>query len=349
MKLSEIVKHVGGSVRNPSETDVEITGVAALRDADAGDISFLANKKYAPQVLTTKASAVFVANDFESTDEVRAILVRVESPDRAFAETVPHFAPPPVVHAPGAHATAVIGEGTQLGEGTHVGAYAVIGNGCVIGKNCIIEAHVVLGEGCVLGDDVHLYPMASVRERCRLGNRVIVHNGAVIGSDGYGYATQMNPDGTIKIDKIPQMGIVELCDDVEIGANTTIDRARFGVTRIGRFTKIDNLVQIAHNVQIGDFSGVASQVGISGSTKIGSQVMLWGQVGLAGHLDIADGVEIFAQSGVSRDLAKGVYFGTPAVDRREALRNMHVPKAVENLKKEIAELKKKLVELESEK
>lgn len=346
MKLSEIAKLVGGNLPEGSENP-EITGVAALRDALSGDLSFLSNMKYASQVPTTKATAVLVAEDYHA-EGVGAILLRVKSPDKAFADIVPLFTPPPVVYKPGVHPTAVIGLGVTIGEGVHVGAYAVIGDGTVIGARAVIDAHVVVGEGCVIGEDAHLYPMSSVRERCRLGMRVILHNGVVIGADGFGYTTEVRPDGSVNVGKIPQMGIVELCDDVEVGANTTIDRARFGVTKVGRMTKIDNLVQIGHNVQIGEYSGIVSQVGISGSTHIGNGVMLWGQVGVAGHLNIGDGAQVLAQAGVPRDIeAKGVYLGSPAVDRREALKQFHLPKSVENLQKEIVALKARIGELEN--
>lgn len=344
MKLDELAKLVGGMIPEAC-ADVEITGVAALRDALGGDVSFLANMKYANQVASTKASAVLVPEDF-SSDAATAILVRVKSPDKAFAEVVPLFTPPPVVHAPQVHATALIGENVKLGEGVYIGPYAVIGEQVVLGARVVVESHVVIGDGCVIGDDAHLYPLSSIRERCRIGKRVILHNGVVIGSDGYGYSTAVQPDGSVKIEKIPQLGIVELCDDVEVGANTTIDRARFGITKIGRMTKIDNQVQIGHNVQIGDYCGVVAHVGIAGSTHLGNGVMLWGQVGLAGHLNLADGVEVLAQSGVANDLEKGVYLGSPAVGRREAVKLMHLPKTVENLQNEVAELKKRLAELE---
>ena len=309
MKLSEIAARVGGSIP-PESADVEITGVASLRDALPGDLSFLANLKYADQLPTTRASAALVARDC-APPSCGAALVRVESPDQAFAQIVPLFTPPPVAYAPGVHPTAVVGRGVVMGEGVHIGAYAVVGDGAVLGDRVVLCAHVVIGEGCVIGDDARLYPLCSVRERCRLGRRVILHNGVVIGSDGYGYTTQIGADGAIAV------------------------------------TKIDNLVQIGHNVQIGECCGIVSQVGIAGSTHIGNGVMIWGQAGLAGHLNIGDRVEILAKAGVHRDLAaKGIYLGSPAVDRREALRQFHLPKTVEALQKEVAALKAKLAELE---
>lgn len=344
MKLKELVNRVNGRVSEGSG-EIKITGVAALRDALPGDISFLSNKKYVKQLATTRASAVLVPEDFE-IDDVAAVLVRVKSPDHAFSKLVPFFAPPPIVREPGIHVTAVVAEDVELGQDVHIGPYAVVGTGTVLGDRVVVEAHVVIGEQCLIGDDAHLYPHCSVRENCRLGQRVIIYNGAVIGSDGYGYTTEVQADGSVKVEKIKQMGIVELGDDVEVGANTTIDRARFGVTKVGRMTKIDNLVQIGHNVQIGEYCGIVSQVGIAGSTHLGNGVMLWGQVGLAGHITLEDGVEVLARAGVPNSLKKGIYLGTPAMTRREALRAFHMPKAVENLKQEVAELKAKLSALE---
>ncbi len=345
MKLSEVVKLVGGTLENASG-DPDISGVASLRDALSGDISFLSNIKYAAHLSTTKATAVLVAPEHDCQG-VKAIVIRVASPDKAFAMIAPHFTPPEIVRKPGVHQTAVIGKDVKLGADVHIGPYAVIGDGTVIGDRCVIETHVSIGEECLIGSDSHFYPQCSIRERCKIGNRVIIYSGAVIGSDGYGYTTEVLPDGSVKVGKIPQVGIVELCDDVEIGANTTVDRARFGVTRIGRMTKVDNLVQIGHNVQIGEYCGIVAHVGISGSTHIGNGVMVWGQAGLAGHLNIGDRAEILAQSGVHRDIeAKGIYMGTPAVDRREAVRQYHLPKSVERLKEEVKELKAKIAELE---
>jgi UDP-3-O-[3-hydroxymyristoyl] glucosamine N-acyltransferase len=347
MKLSELAMKVCGKLVPAENGDIEINGVAALRDADKGHISFLANRKYTPQLAETKASAVLVGPEFANDTPENTTFVVVESADKAFAEIVPMFVAPPLVRKPGIHPTAVIGVDVQLGADVYVGPYAVIGDGAKLGARCVIEAHVFVGEYCQLGDDVHIYPMASIRERCKLGNRVTVHNGTVIGGDGFGYTTKVNPDGTINVEKIDQLGIVELCDDVEIGCNTTIDRARFGVTRIGNSTKIDNLVQIGHNVQTGAYCGIVSHVGISGSTHLGNGVMLWGQVGVAGHLNIGDRAEVLAKSGVSKDLApNGRYFGAPAVDAREGMKVVMVPKQVDRLKKEVEELKAKIKELE---
>ena len=347
MKLSDLIAVAGGRTDGPCP-DAEITGVSSLHDALPGDVSFLANPKYAGQLATTKASAVFVADDCALPPPAAGgALVRVASPGLAFAKAVPLFTKPPVVRAPGVHPSAVVDPTAKLGKDVHVGPLCWIGAGAVVGDRCVLEAHVAVADEAVLGEDCHLYPMVSVRERCRLGNRVTVHNGTVIGSDGFGYDTKVGPGG-IQVEKIPQLGIVEIGDDVEIGANATIDRARFGATSIGHHTKIDNLVQIAHNVRTGTYCGIVAQVGIAGSTHLGSGVMLWGQVGLAGHLEIADRAELLAQSGVSGDIKEpGRYFGSPAVPIREAVRHMHVPRAVDNLKAQVAALQARIAALEA--
>lgn len=348
MRLSELAALVGGRLEGDAPPDAEITGVSSLHDALPGDVSFLANPKYAKQLAATKATAVLVREDCDlPPPEAGGALMRVESPDLAFAKAVPLFTKPAIVRAPGVHPSAVVDPTARLGRDVYVGPLAVIGPGAVVGDRCVIEAHAVVADEAVLGEDCHLYPMVSIRERCRLGNRVTIHNGTVIGADGFGYNTKVGPDG-IRVEKIPQLGNVEIGDDVEIGANAAIDRARFGSTVIGPYTKIDNLVQIGHNVRTGPYCGIVSQVGIAGSTHLGTGVMIWGQAGLAGHLEIGDRVEILAHAGVAGDLREpGQYLGSPAVPKREAIRVFHVPRAVENLKADVAALKARIHDLEA--
>ncbi len=336
MTAAQLAQRVQGSVEGPG--DVEIRAVAGLHEAGAGDLAFLGNLRYAPWVARTRAGAVLVGRTWQG-DRGTASLIRVERPEQAFATLATLFAPPPTRHPAGIHPTAIVGEGAVLGDGVAVGPYAVIGPECRIGARSVIEAHVVLGEHCELGEDCHLHPHVSVRERVAMGHRVVVHNGSVLGSDGYGYTIRTGADGKPSAEKIPQVGRVVIGDDVEIGANVTIDRARFGATRIGNRVKIDNLVQIAHNVVIGDDSGIIAQVGISGSTRIGSGVVVWGQAGLAGHLDIGDGAQVLAQAGVSRDVAPGaIVVGAPAADRREAVKTFALPRTVERLRQRIEAL-----------
>ena len=344
MTIAELAKRVNGIVEG--DCAVDIVGVAALDDAVAGDVAFLADragKMYLSQVAACRASAILVPLDWKG--EHASTLIRVGSPNRAFAQIAPLFAPPPVRHPPGIHPTAIVGEGVSLGEGCAIGAYAVVGDHCVVGRRCIIEAHVVLGEFCVLGDEVHLYPHVSVRERVKMGNRVMIHNGTVIGSDGYGYNVTLNAAGQPVIEKIQQQGVVELADDVEIGANVTIDRARFGATRIGRSTKIDNLVQIGHNVHVGECSGIIAQAGIAGSARIGNGVTIWSQSGVSGHIAIGDRSNVRPQSGVKDDVAPGGdVYGSPAVPKMDFARQMLVYRQVEKLKERIAELEARLGE-----
>lgn len=336
--VGELAALLGGTVEG--DASLPVRGVASLRDALPGDISFLSNPRYEAQVASTQASVVLIRSDWQGPHTVT--LLRVENPDRAFAEVVPLFVLPPPSFAPGIHPTAILGEGCEIGEGVTIGPYVVIGRGCHIGARCILEAHVVLGDHVTMGEGTHLRPHVSVREGVRMGRNVSIHNGSVIGSDGFGYTITVDASGAPVIEKVPQLGIVELGDDVEIGANVTIDRARFGATKIGNHVKIDNLVQIAHNVQVGDSSGIVSQVGVSGSTHIGKGVMLWGQAGLAGHLDIGDGAVVLAQSGVSKNVPAGAtVFGAPAQDRREAVKALALPRTVERLQKRVDALEAK--------
>lgn len=306
MKLSEIADRLGGVLEG--DGSIEIHAVAGLKEAGSGDISFLANPKYAGQVADTGASAVIVPADWDRSSQ--CALIRVENPDASFAVAAELFYEPVPAAAPGIHPTAVVAESARIGEGVSIGAHCTIDEGVVIGANTVIQSNCVVGYKTSIGEDCLLYPLVSIREFTEIGDRVIVHNGAVIGSDGFGYAVQKDGSRT----KIPQIGKVVIEDDVEIGANAAIDRARFGKTRIGKGTKIDNLVQIAHNVVVGEHSVMCGQVGVSGSTTIGSRVILAGQAGLAGHLEIGDGAIVGAQSGVMKDVeSKEFVIGSPAM------------------------------------
>jgi UDP-3-O-[3-hydroxymyristoyl] glucosamine N-acyltransferase len=306
MKLSEIAEHLGGTLEGNG--DDEITAVAGLKEARAGDLSFLANPKYASQVAETGASAVIVPNDWDRA--VKCSLIRVENSDHAFAEAAELFYEPVPASVPGVHPTAFVAESARIGEGVSIGAQCTVEGGVVIGANTVIQSNCTIGYKTVIGENCLLYPLVSTREFTEIGHRVIIHNGSVIGSDGFGYAVQKDGSRT----KIPQIGKVVVEDDVEIGANVAIDRARFGKTRIGKGTKIDNLVQIAHNVVIGEHSVMCGQSGVSGSTTIGSRVILAGQSGLAGHLEVGNGAIIGAQAGVMKDVdPKDFVIGSPAM------------------------------------
>ena len=338
-RLSEIARRLGAS--SPDGADVLIRGVAGVRAAGPDELAYVAQARYAGDAAGSRAAALIVGLDWDRP--LPMPLVRVAKPEQAFAEVARWFAPATERPAPGIHPTAVIDPTATLGEGVHVGPHVVIGPRALIGARCILMAQVVIGEGVQMGEDCCFYPLASVREHVRIGSRVIVHNGAVIGSDGFGY----HPDPARGWMKIPQIGIVVVGDDVEIGANVTIDRARFGKTVIGRGVKIDNLVQIAHNVIIGDHTAIAAQAGIAGSTMIGSRVQLAGQSGIAGHISVGDGAIVGAQGGVTKDVDPGAYVtGYPAAPHKEAaLTHAHVARLPE-LKKRVAALEKRLAALE---
>ena len=308
IRAQDVAAFLGGSV--VGDADTLLSGIAGLNEAKTGDLSFLANPKYGPMLATTQASAVLVA---EAREGIRPAQIVVTNPDLAFAKLVTAFGPKPIHPAVGVHPTAVIGERVQLGANVRIGPQAVVGDDAVIGDGTVLYPQVVIGAQAQVGSDCVLYAHASVRERCRLGSRVILQPGAVIGSDGFGYALQ---DG--KHTKIPQVGIVVVEDDVEIGANTTIDRARFGKTRIGAGTKIDNLVQIAHNVETGSHCIIVAQVGIAGSTRIGAYCQIGGAAMIIGHLNICDRVTVSAGTFVAKDIREpGVYTSVQPLMKHE--------------------------------
>ncbi len=290
-----------------------IEGVADLRGARVGQVSFAGNPKYLPAVAASEATAVIVPRD-AAVESPRPALLRTSDPDAAFAAACALFAPEPVVIPRGVDPRAAVSPDAVLGADVAVGAFAVVEAGAVIGAGTTLYPQTYVGHGVKTGRDCLLYPFASVRERCVLGDRVILHNGVVIGSDGFGYTVDAQGVRT----KIPQTGIVVLGDDVEIGANTAIDRARFGETRVGKGTKVDNLVQIGHNCLVGEHSVLCGQVGMAGTTTLGKRVICAGQVGLGGHLTVGDGAVIGGQAGVPKDLPGGrMYLGAPAVPRLE--------------------------------
>ena len=343
LTAGEIAARVGGTVEG--DANAEIHALASLLEARAGDLSFLHSDRYARQLTTTKATAVLVAIDFQGESSAQT-LIRVADPNGAFALVAPLFAPPAPVRLPGIHPTAVIDPMAKIGQNVHVGPWTVIDAEAEIGDGCIIEAQVFIGRGAKIGVGGHVYPQVTVREGCVIGARCILHCGVRIGCDGYGFNPVVSPDGRIRIDKIPQLGIVELGDDVEIGANTTIDRARFGRTRIGNMTKLDNLVQIGHNVQVGDCSGIIAQAGVAGSARIGSGVIVWAQAGVSGHLTVHDRAQVGPQSGVTKDVASGDYaLGTPAVTKKEFAAQLLVPRTVSKMREELKALRAEIEEL----
>lgn len=338
LTVAEIASRLGATLDGDPGAVVE--HLAGIRDAEKGDITFVANPKYAHAASETRATAVIVPLDW--TRPSPASLIRTKNPDKAFAEVAQWFAPPPVEFMPGIHPSAVIAPGASIGPDAHIGPHVVIESGVSIGARCVLIAGCYIGHGVRIGDDCRFYPNVSIREYCKIGARVILHNGVVIGSDGFGYVQE----GAIRR-KITQIGIVILGDDVEIGANTTIDRARFGQTRIGNGVKIDNLVQIAHNVTIGDNAVLIAQVGIAGSCTIGERSILAGQVGVAGHVEIGADVIIGAQSGVNKDtLNRGMYLGSPAIPFEKATKLIAHMSRMPDFKKRVAGLEERLAALE---
>src|SRR5438128_574709 len=322
----------GELVGDPS---LQITGAASLAEAAPGEISFFGNRKYIGLLRKTRASAVFVPPDF--TESFTAAQIRVANPTRAFKQFVLKFAPKPIRFAPGIHPRAVVDPSAHLGERVSIQPYAVIDAGARIGDDTIIGAGSYVGHQTVIGSACLIYPRVTIRERSRIGSRVIIHSGAVIGADGFGFEMV---DG--RQQKIQQFGMVQIDDDVEIGANTTVDRARFGRTWIQEGVKIDNLVQIAHNVVIGKNSVIAAQTGISGSTRVGERVAMAGQVGIVGHIEIADGSMIAAQSGVSKSVPGGVWFGYPAGPIEETKQQIAWIHRLGKLFARVKEIEKKL-------
>ena len=340
LTTGELAAKLGAALEGAS--GVVLHGVADLRAAGAGQVSFAGNPRYLPEVAASRAAAVIVPQD-AAIASPGPVLLRVANADAAFAAACALFAPPPLVLPRGVHPQALVAPTAKLGRDVAIGAFAVVEAGAEIGDGTTLYPQTYVGHEAKLGRQALLYPFASVRERCVLGDRVILHNGAVIGSDGFGYAVDAQGVRT----KIPQTGIVVLEDDVEIGANTTVDRARFGETRIGKGTKVDNLVQIAHNCIIGEHSVLCSQVGLAGTTTLGKHVICAGQAGLAGHLTVGDGAVIGAQAGVPKDLPGGqMYLGAPAVPRLEFGKSLAHVAGIPKLKEHVKSLEARLAALE---
>ena len=311
MTISELAALVGGQLASGADGSAIVRGVASLAEAQAGDVTFLGHPRYLPLLLTSAATVALVPSTFAHA--VPPICIRCENPASAFGKVLAQFAPPPVELPKGIHPTAVIGKDVRLGEGVSIQAYAVIEDRAVIGSLTTIGAYGYVGQDACIGDDCLLHPRVTIMHRCTVGNRTVIHSGAVIGADGFGFEFR---DG--RHIKVPQTGIVEIHDDVEIGANTCIDRARFGKTVIGEGCKLDNLVQVGHNVHIGKHSVLCGQVGIAGSVRIGSYVTLAGQSGTTGHITIGDQVTVGGGSGVTKSLpAKEIVIGFPAIPAKE--------------------------------
>lgn len=338
MTLGELASRLGASLEGDGAA--EILRVAGIEAAGPGDLTFVANAKYAGRLAGTRATAVILDR---TTSAAGPAILRVDDPYLAFAKAAQALAPPDPA-TPGVHPTAVVDADATIEDGASVGPLVVIGRGARIGARSVLRAHVVVGAGAEIGPDCLLHAHVSLRERCRLGARVVVQDGAVIGGDGFGFAH--HADGTHE--KIPQLAIVVVEDDVEIGANTTIDRPAVGETRIMSGTKIDNLVQIAHGVVIGHNTLLAAQVGIAGSTVIGDSVMFGGQVGVAGHITIGDRVKVTAQTGLNHSIEAGKFVsGLPAIDNTEWRKAAVLFGRLPEFRSRLLDLERRLAALES--
>jgi len=339
MKLYELAALTSARVEGDFN-NLEITGAAGLDEATSGQVTFLANPRYTPRVNSTSASAIYLSED--ASIERNIAVLRARDPYLAFTRALILFHPPPRVE-PFIHPTAQIDQTARIAPGVSIGAGSVIGRDVVVDEGVQIHPHVTIYDGVTIGKDSVIHSGVAVRERSYVGKRVVIHNNAVIGCDGFGYAK----DEKGRWLKIPQTGRVVIEDDVEIGAGTTIDRASVGETRIGRGTKIDNVVQIGHSCTVGEDSLLCAQVGLAGSSHVGSRVILAGQVGVAGHLKIGDDAVMTAKSAVSHDVGQGkMISGIPAFDNREWLRATAAFRRLGEMQKKIRELERRLAELE---
>lgn len=329
---AEIARHVEGEIAG--DPSVVLTGFAPAERAQPGDLTFAENPDYFSRAEQSKATAIIVGSGFVSAQKV---LIRVANARVAFAKVLSLFFPEPVF-APGIHSLAVVAPGAQVDPSAHIGPHCVVGDNARIGPRAVLQGGNHIGANCQIGEESNLFPNVVLYPRTEVGKRVRIHSGTVIGSDGFGYVLD---NGVHR--KVPQVGNVIIRDDVEIGANVTIDRGALGPTIIGKGTKIDNLVQIAHNVVTGEHCLMVAQAGIAGSTKLGNYVVIGGQVGLAGHLKIGNRVAVAAQSGVMHNIPDGEkWFGSPAQPDRQTKRQVIALHQLPGLLKRVSELEKKL-------
>lgn len=343
MKFSaeQIAGIVNGKI--VGDPNIEVTGLAKIEEGQQGDLSFLSNRKYEEFVYTTNASICIVNKSFEPNGKVpdTLTLIKVDDAYACFAKLLELYdqmtKPQPTIESP-----SFIHESAKVGEGLYLGAFSYISQNVSIGKNVIIYPNVTIAENVTIGDGTVIHPGVTIYRDCVVGNNCVIHAGAVIGADGFGFA----PDEKGEFQKIPQIGNVILEDNVDIGANTTVDRATMGSTIIRKGTKLDNLVQIGHNVEVGTNTAMAAQAGVAGSCKIGNNVLIGGQVGLAGHLKIGDRVMIAAQSGVPGNVEDGsVVMGSPAFDNKEYKKSYIGFRKLPQLRDKVRELEKKIEEL----
>ena len=340
MKLSELAELTGARVEGAAD-DIEIAGAAGLDEATEGHVTFLANPRYTPRVNTTRASAIYLSE--EAPTEKQIAILRVKDPYLAYTRALRVFYPEPEIK-PFIHPSAVIDASAQIAEGVAIGACAVIGRNVRVAEGVCIHPNVTVYDDVSIGKDSVIHSGVALRERTVVGERVIIHNNSVIGCDGFGYAR----DEQKRWLKIPQAGRVVIEDDVEIGAATTIDRASVGESRIGRGSKLDNLVQIGHSCTVAEDSLLCAQVGLAGSSHIGSRVILAGQAGVAGHLKIGDDVVLTAKSATSHDIPAGkVISGIPAFDNKDWLRSTAAFRRLGEMQRTLRELQRRLKSADS--
>lgn len=340
LTVEQIASIISGQVEG--RNDIVISNLAKIESAGEGELAFLANPKYTHYLYSTKASAIIVSNKLELQEPVSSTLIRVADPYASFAKMLSVFQNK--VEKTGISSMAFTGSDVKLGEDVYLGPFACIGDNVTIGNRVKIYPNAYVGDNCVIGDDTIIYAGVNVYNDVKIGARCILHSGCVIGADGFGFARQQ--DG--HYEKVPQTGTVVLCDDVEIGANTTIDRATMGATVINKGVKLDNQVVIAHNVEVGADTVMAAQCGVSGSTKVGNGCTFGGQVGIAGHIQIADNVTVGAQSGVAQSIKEEgqAFFGTPVMPLRECQRTYIHIRHLDDLVKQLNDVEKRLKNLE---
>lgn len=340
----QIAAIIGGTIEGNAQASVH--SFSKIEEAQAGQLAFLANPKYEEYLYTTGASIIIINDTQELKEPLSATLIRVPDAYTAFATLLQTYEKLVAGKLSGIQEPSFVSKSAVLGEHVFIGAFTYIGENVKVGKNVKIYPHSFVGDNVTIGDNCVLHPGVKIYHDCNLGNRITIHAGTVIGGDGFGFAPQN--DGTYK--KVPQIGNVVVEDDVEIGSNCSIDRATMGSTIIHAGAKLDNLIQIAHNVEIGTHTVIAAQTGVSGSTKIGSKVMIGGQVGIVGHITIADGSRINAQSGVSKSMKQpnSVVTGSPAYDYTSMLRSQAVFRTLPEMEKRIAELEQLIKQLMAE-
>ena len=331
----EIAHKLNGSVEGNS--NVILTTLSKIEDASEGSLSFLSNPRYIPFLKNTNASAILVPNDLKINETLNVTIIRVKNPYNDFTKLLTEISNEKKIHISGIHPRAIIGKNVTIGKNVYLGANVIIDDNTIIKNDVYLSSNCSIGDNVIIKEKTFIYPNVSILGKTEIGKNCIIHSGAVVGSDGFGFTKKKSGQNN----KIPHLGNVILCDNVEIGANTTIDRATLGSTKIGYGVKLDNLVQIAHNVEIGELTMIAAQTGVAGSTKIGCRCEIGGQVGIGGHLTLGDDIKIQGQTGVTRNIKSGsVIQGTPSLDFNSYYRSFALFKKLPDLYKRIIKLEK---------